>query len=218
MNPSADELGAIPVLASLSADELDQARPYFTLRSYPKGAVVVPEGDAVEVLCFILSGSAQPFWRDEAGYQIKLGVEVAGAHFPDTSLAGQPSAATWAAVSDLRVGCIDLCDLKLLMRRHPLIAEVLLMDVAARLRRILARTKMLTMEDVYTRVVRLLLAGATETTGELMSERLTHAEIGERINATREMVGRVLRELAKGGYVRTESDRIVILRKPPARW
>ena len=104
------------------------------------------------------------------------------------------------------------------MQRHPSISEVMLIDVAARLRRMLARAKMLTMEDVYGRVVRVLLTGATETAGELVAERLTHAEIGQRIGATREMVGRVLRELAKGGYVRADPGRIVILRKPPARW
>ncbi len=41
MNPSADELGAIPALASLSTDELHEARPYFGLRWYAKGAIVV---------------------------------------------------------------------------------------------------------------------------------------------------------------------------------
>ncbi len=218
MTPSTDELGAIPALASLSAAELDDACQYFEVRSYPKNAIIVAEADEVGYLCFILSGSAQPFWRDEAGCQLKLGVEVAGAHFPDTSLAGQPSAASWAAVSDLRLACIGLADLHLLMQRHPRIATVMLLEVSARLRRLLARTKAMTMDDVYTRVVRLLLAGATETTGELIAGRLTHAEIGERVGATRQMVGRVLRELAKGGYVRAEPDRIVILRMPPRRW
>ena len=218
MNPSAEELRSLPVLASLTAAELEDSCWYFTVRSYPKNAIVVTEGDEVGFLGFILSGSAQAFWRDDAGYQLKLGIEVAGAHFPDSSLAGQPVAASWAAVSDLRLACIRLDDLKLLMRRYPLIAEVMLMDVAARLRRTLVRAKMLTMEDGYARVVRLLLAGTPGSAGELISERLTHAEIGERVGATREMVGRILRELAKGGYVRTEPDRIVILRKPPARW
>ena len=188
------------------------------VRSYEKSTVVVTEGDEVGYLGFILLGSAQPFWRDDAGYQLKLGIEIAGAHFPDSSLAGQPVAVSWAAVSDLRLARIDLSDLKLLMRRHPPVAEVMLMDAAARLRRMILRARMMSMEDVYARVVRLLLAGAPGASGEVISERLTHAEIGERANATREMVERVLRELAKGGYVQAERDRIVLLRKPPARW
>ena len=88
MKPSIDELRSLPALRSLSAAELEDARQYFTVRSYEKSAIVVTEGDEGGYLAFILSGSAQPFWCDDAGYQLKLGVEIAGAHFPDTSLAG----------------------------------------------------------------------------------------------------------------------------------
>jgi CRP/FNR family cyclic AMP-dependent transcriptional regulator len=218
MHPSAEELKSLPAMASLTAADLEQEREYFVLRAYQKHAIVVTEGDEVSHAHFILSGNAQAFWRDEAGSQLKLGIDGAGAHFPDSSLTGEPAGASWAAVSDLQLARIRLSDLHLLMRRHPPIAEVMLMDVAARLRRMLARAKMLTMEDVYGRVVRLLLAEAVGTRSEQVAERLTHAEIGQRIGATREMVGRVLRELAKGGYIRSEPGRIVILRQPPARW
>ena len=54
--------------------------------------------------------------------------------------------------------------------------------------------------------------------GRLTTERLTHAEIGQRIGATREMVGRVLRDLARGGYIQAGRDRVTILRRPPPRW
>jgi CRP/FNR family transcriptional regulator, cyclic AMP receptor protein len=218
MKPSADELRSVPVLASLLADELEVACQYFTARTYQKNAIFVTEGDQLEFYYLILAGSSQAFWRDDEGHQLMLGIDSAGAHFPDLSLTGEPAAVSYVALSDLRLACIRLADFKQLMQRHPRIAEVMLIDVATRLRRLLGRAKMLTMEDVYGRVVSLLLAGTTGTSGELIAERLTHAEIGQRIGATREMVGRVLRELAKGGYVRAEPDRIVILRKPPARW
>ena len=81
MNPSADELRSLPVLASLSAAELEDSCRYYTVRSYPKNAIVVTEGDEVGFSGFILSGSAQAFWRDDAGYQLKLGIEVAGRTF-----------------------------------------------------------------------------------------------------------------------------------------
>ena len=73
------------------------------------------------------------------------------------------------------------------------------------------------MEDVYARVVKLLLARAVETDGRLVTDRVTHADIGHRVGATREMVGRVLRELAGGGYVKADRGRIVILRNLPNR-
>ncbi|MGE5793567.1 MAG: Crp/Fnr family transcriptional regulator, partial [Bacteroidota bacterium] len=74
-----------------------------------------------------------------------------------------------------------------------------------------------TMEDVYARVVKLLLASAVENGGKRVAD-LTHAEIGQRVGATREMVGRLLRDLARGGYIKSERGRITILRRPPQRW
>jgi CRP/FNR family cyclic AMP-dependent transcriptional regulator len=85
------------------------------------------------------------------------------------------------------------------------------MDVVARLRRLVERTKTFTMEDVYGRVVKLLLANAVKTDDKLVTERLTHAEIGKRI-------GRVMRDLARGGYIQVTRGRVTIVRTPPKRW
>ena len=103
------------------------------------------------------------------------------------------------------------------MLRHPQVAVALLMDVVARLRRLLQATRTLAMEAVYTRVVKLLLARAKEVDGKLVAD-LTHAEIGERVGATCEMVGRILRDLVRGRYIKAERGRMTILRTPPKRW
>jgi CRP/FNR family cyclic AMP-dependent transcriptional regulator len=137
-------------------------------------------------------------------------------HFPDQALIGEPTLVSHIAVTDLRVAAIRWDDLTRLLERHPKIALAMLMGVAARHRRMIARAKMLTMDDVYGRVVKLLLASASD--GGHVRERLTHAEIGQRVGATREMVGRVLRELARGGYIEADNGHISILKNPPARW
>jgi CRP/FNR family cyclic AMP-dependent transcriptional regulator len=216
--PTAADIAAIPLFASLSPEELQEATQLFTVRSYAKNAIVATEGDRLDMFNIVLSGNVQAFWRDEAGHQLKLGVEGPGDHFADATLGGEMVLVSFIAVADLRVASIRMPDLKQLLRRHPQVAVVLLMDVVARLRRLLQRTKTLTMDDVYGRVVKLLLARAVETDGKPVSERLTHAEIGQRVGATREMVGRVLRDLARGGYIRAERGRMTILRKPPRRW
>ena len=68
------------------------------------------------------------------------------------------------------------------------------------------------------RVVKLLMANAVDVNGKLVAERLTQAEIGQRVGATREMAGRILRDLARGRYIECERGRITILRKLPQRW
>jgi CRP/FNR family cyclic AMP-dependent transcriptional regulator len=214
---TAKQLSAIPLLAALSPKELEAAAQLFTIRSYPKHAIVANEGDRLEMFNVVLAGNVQAFWRDEAGHQLKLGIDGPGDHFADVTLGGEPALVSHMAITDLRVAAIRMIDLKQLLRRHPQVATVLLMDVVARLRRLVQRTRTLTMEDVYGRVVKLLLACAVDAGGKAISERLTHAEIGQRVGATREMVGRVLRELSAGGYIKAEAGRISILRKPPSR-
>ena len=216
--PTAEDLAAIPLFASLTPKELQVVAKLFTVRSYQKDTIVVTEGDRLDLFNIILSGKSQAFWRDQDGHQLKLGVDVPGGHFVDATLGGEPTLVSVIAVEDLRVASIPMTDLKQLLQRHPQVAVVLLLEVVARLRRLLARTKTLTMEDVYGRVVKLLVTLAEEGDGKRVTERLTHAEIGQRVGATREMVGRVLRDLARGGYIKADRGRMFILRKPPSRW
>ena len=215
--PSVAELANLPVFASLSEAELRAAARLFTLRRFPRDAVVATAGERLEVFNFILSGSIQFFWRDEDDRLMKLGLEGPGGHFADVTLGGEPILMSIVAVEDLRVASIPMSELKALLLRHPGVSIGLLLDVVARLRRVLQTTRSLTMEDVYARVVKLLEARAVEVDGRRVVE-VTHAEIGHRVGATREMVGRLLRDLTRGGYVKAARGRVTLLRKLPPRW
>jgi CRP/FNR family cyclic AMP-dependent transcriptional regulator len=215
--PSVAELATLPLFASLSEAELRAAAQLFTLRRFPRDAVVATAGERLEMFNFILSGSIQFFWRDEDDRLMKLGLEGPGGHFADVTLGGEPILMSIVAVEDLRVASIPMSDLRTLLLRHPQVSSGLLLDVVARLRRVLQTTRSLTMEDVYARVVKLLESRAVEVDGRRVVD-VTHAEIGHRVGATREMVGRLLRDLARGGYIQAARGRVMLLRKLPPRW
>ena len=217
-SPTPSDLAALPLFTSLTRHEVEAAARLFTIRSYQKDAIVATEGDRLDMFNVILSGSIQFFWRDETGHQVKLGIDGPGGHFSDVTLTGEPILMSVIALEDLRVASIPIAEVKALMLRHPQVGLALLADVVARLRRLVERTKGFTMEDVYGRVVRLLLANVIDKGGERVIEHMSHAEIGQRVGATREMVGRILRDLARGGYIKTARGRITMLRKPPRRW
>jgi CRP/FNR family cyclic AMP-dependent transcriptional regulator len=217
-HPTPAELSAIPLFESLSEAELRAIAPAFAVRAYPKDAIVATEGDRLEMFNIVLSGRVQFFWRDESGHQVKLGIDGPGGHFADVTLTGEPILMFIIVLEDLRVASIPIAEVRALARRHPGVAVALLDDVVARLRRLVQRTKGFTMEGVYGRVVQLLLANATERDGVRVVERLSQAEIGQRVSATREMVGRILRDLARGGHVEIARGRITLLRDPPKRW
>ena len=216
--PKAADLAAVPLFASLSQEELQETAQLFTVRSYPKGAIVATEGDHLDLFNIVLLGKVQFFWHDEAGHQVKLGIDGPGGHYADVTLGGEPILMSVIVLEDLRVASIPMAALKALLLRHSQVGFGLLMDVVARLRRLVERTKAFTMEDVYGRVVKLLLATAVKADDKLVTERLTHAEIGKRVGATREMVGRVMRDLVRGGYIEVVRRRVTIARTPPKRW
>jgi CRP/FNR family cyclic AMP-dependent transcriptional regulator len=216
--PTAIELVRVPLFALLSPKELHAAAQLFTVRSYPKDAIVATEGERVSMLNFILSGRVKIFWRDEAGRQLDVAFLDPGEHFADSTLGGEPMLHSVIALEDLRLASILMSEFEGLLLHHPPLAVAYLKRVVSRLRRNIVGMRTLTMEDVFGRVVHFLLARAVETDGKLVTERLTHAEIGHRVGATREMVGRVLRELARGGYIKADRGRITVLRKPPRRW
>jgi CRP/FNR family cyclic AMP-dependent transcriptional regulator len=51
-----------------------------------------------------------------------------------------------------------------------------------------------------------------------MEPRPTQQDIANRIGASREMVSRILTDLARGGYIQVEDKQIVIRRKIPSHW
>jgi CRP/FNR family cyclic AMP-dependent transcriptional regulator len=217
-SPSLEQLASLPFFESFSRKDVAAEAKHFAVRTYAKDAIVFSEGERVECFNFVLSGSVQACWRDDAGHPFKLGIDGPGDHFPDVILNGEPALVSHIAVSDLTVAAIRVADLRQLLRRHPQAAFTLMMDIVARLRRLVRRSKTLTMEDVYGRIVKLILASSVEVDGRLQTEPLTHAEIGTRVFATREMVGKVLRDLTRGGYLKAERGRLVILKKLPPRW
>ena len=109
-------------------------------------------------------------------------------------------------------------DFEALLLQHPKLAVAFVKRVIQRFRRRLEATRTFAMKDVYGRVTQFLQSRAVETGGRVLTERLTQEEIARRVGATREMVGRVLRDLTRGGYLQVDRGRIEIVRKLPARW
>jgi CRP/FNR family cyclic AMP-dependent transcriptional regulator len=103
---------------------------------------------------------------------------------------------------------------------HPDFALHLVRKLFALVRRSTDTVKRLALDDVYTRISKLLYELAQEdAAGHLVvTDRLTQQDIADRVGSSREMVSRIFKQLTIGGYVATEGKRIVLLKKLPARW
>jgi CRP/FNR family cyclic AMP-dependent transcriptional regulator len=217
-SPTAEDLAGSTFLRSLAPEDLRAAAQLFAIRRYPKGAILVSEGDRLDVFSIVLSGRVRFFWRDDNGREVDIAVVGPGEDFAAQSVGGEPMLTSVIALEDLRLASVPVAEFERLLLRHPQLAVAYLKRVIALFRSTMAVRRSFSMEDVYGRVTELLLGSAVETDAGLVTERFTHAEIGRRVGATREMVGRVLRELARGGYIKADRGRFTVLRKPPRHW
>jgi CRP/FNR family cyclic AMP-dependent transcriptional regulator len=80
--------------------------------------------------------------------------------------------------------------------------------------------KSLALSDVYGRMARLLNALA-QPGGDgrlVVPEKLTQQDIADRVGASRDMIGKLMKDLTAGGYLQVEDRTITILRKLPTGW
>ena len=100
---------------------------------------------------------------------------------------------------------------------HPDFALHISQKLTRMVRRLTEQVKSLALQDVYGRMVRVLME-LSEPAGDqrVVREKLTQQDIADRVGSSREMVNRVMKELTTGGYVTVRDGRHVILRKLPA--
>lgn len=216
--PTPAELAGSTLLKALAPTDLPEVAALFRIRRYPKGAILVSEGDHLGFFSIILEGRVKFFWRDDSGRQVDVAVVGPDEDFAAQALSREPILTSIIALEPVRLAAIPLDDFEQLLLRHPPLALAYVKRVVTLFRRTIAARRSFAMETVYGRVIELLLGSAKETDGGLVTERFTHVEIGQRVGATREMVGRVLRELARGGYVEADRGRFIVRRRPPRHW
>jgi len=88
--------------------------------------------------------------------------------------------------------------------------------LAGMIRKLTDATQGLALQSAYRRLVARLLERAVEENGRtVIPERLTHQLLADMIGCSREMVSRIMSDLAKGGYIRVEGKGWIIERKLP---
>jgi CRP/FNR family cyclic AMP-dependent transcriptional regulator len=198
---------------------LDKIAAGATVRTFPKRAIIVTEGDDSDSLYLVLSGKARVFVADDKGREVQLNQLGPGEYFGEVTLDGGPRSASVMALEECRCAVVKRGELTAFLEQHGELALHIVRKLARRVRDLTENVRSLALMDVYGRVARLLLELAEEEDGKLViRENLTHKDIASRVGASREMISRIFSDLAEGGYVRKEEGNLVIARKPPPRW
>jgi CRP/FNR family cyclic AMP-dependent transcriptional regulator len=191
-----------------------------TLRGYRKGTLIIEEGTHGDTLYVLLAGRVKAFSSDARGRELVYGVYGAGDYFGEMSLDGGPRSASVMADTVCTCAVLTRQTLREHIQAEPEFAFELIARVARRARVATQSARSMALLDVYGRLVQLFesLAAAQPDGTRIIAERLTHAEIASRVGCSREMVSRLLKDLARGGYLASGNGQIVILQRLPRQW
>jgi len=203
----------------LSDAELKALSQRAIMRAFAKNTVVVSEGDRADSLYIVLSGRVRVYVSDDQGKEMFLSEAGKGEYFGEMALDEGPRSASVITLEPTRLLVVPKDDFAAFLAKSPEFALHLVRKLIRRVRALTHDVKSLALMDVYGRVARMLLDLAVERDGEIVIEdRPTQQEMANRIGASREMISRILTELAAGGYIEVARDRITISRALPCGW
>ena len=205
--------------SNLDEAALRAVSPRGVIRSFPKGAVLVNEGDGTDALYVLLSGRVKAFLSHEDGKEVVLSTIGVGEYFGELVLDGGPRSASIMALEPCRAYLIPRLDVEDMLEHNPVFARDLMNRLIGRVRSLTSRVRDLTLNDVYGRFVKFVDAHAIEKDGlRVVPERLTQHDIASRIGGSREMVSRIVKDLAAGGYITMDAKHVTVHKKLPAKW
>lgn len=187
-------------------------------RPFRANTILISEGDAGETLYIVLSGRLRAYASSEEGRDVVLGEHGPGEYVGELSLDGRPRSASVKTLEASSCCVVAGAELRGFLAEHPDFALHLSQKLTRMVRRLTEQVKSLALQDVYGRMVRVLmeLSDPGEGSERVVREKLTQQDIADRVGSSREMVNRVMKDLSAGGYVALRDGRYVIQRKLPA--
>jgi CRP/FNR family cyclic AMP-dependent transcriptional regulator len=203
----------------LPPDQLKALGERGAVRSYPKNAVIINQGERSDSLFIVLSGKVKVYLSDDSGKELLLSTHGPGEYFGEMILDEGPRSASVMTLEPCRFSVVTTDQFKAFLVQNPEIGLELIKSLIHRVRALTKTVGNLGLLDVYGRVARLLMDLAVDEDGKLVvAEPMTQQDMASRVGCSREMVSRILKDLRVGGYIAMEGTRLVITRKPSANW
>lgn len=197
---------------------LEQFLEHCHRRTYPAKSIVINAGDYSDELFYIVSGSVTVLMEDDQGREIVLAYLNAGEFFGELAFFDEEHRrSAWVRT---RVKCelaqISYERLRTVFEGSCEVLFKIASQMAVRLRHTSRKVGDLAFLDVSGRVARVLLDLCDEpdamTHPDGMQIRVTRQELGRIAGCSREMVGRVLKDMEDRHLITAHGKTIVVFR------
>lgn len=186
-------------------------------RQFPPKAAIIRQGDPAGELYFIISGSVTVLLEDDKGHEIVLAYLNPGDFFGEIGLFNEDAnrTALVRARAESEIAQISYNKLRGLTELYPDLIIAMTSQIARRLRNTNRKLGDLAFMDVYGRVARTLLDLCDEpdakTHPDGMQVRVTRQELARLVGCSREMVGKVVKDMEEQKHIAANGKNIVVL-------
>ncbi|ALP54610.1 cyclic AMP receptor protein [Candidatus Tenderia electrophaga] len=183
---------------------------------YPNKSVIIHGGDTPDSLYYITEGSVSVVAEDDDGNEMVLAYLNAGDFFGEMGLFSEtPQRSAWIrARGECEVAEIGYDRFREMAKHDADVLFQLASQMALRLRRTSDMATRLAFMDVSGRVARTLLDLTKQpdamTHPDGMQIKITRQELGRIVGCSREMVGRVLKNLEQQNLISAKGKTIVV--------
>jgi CRP/FNR family cyclic AMP-dependent transcriptional regulator len=215
-----DIFDQVPLFENLSEDERNSLASRFIVRHHPKNSVIINEGDDTSSFYIILKGRVKVYLTDDNGKEVVLNIQGQGEYLGEVALLDEsPRSASVLTMEDSQFAVLNRQSFIECISESPQLSLKVMQGLTRRLRALSENVRSLALMDVYGRMARLLLELAVDRDGDrVIEDRLTQNDIAARIGASPKMVGRIMQDLKKGGYVRKKGKHLIIANSLPPAW
>jgi CRP-like cAMP-binding protein len=221
VGPSSSEvvelLARVPVLSTLTPEDLERVAQLAVPRRFEPGQVVFREGDASDTCYIVRDGHARAVRGHGDGRTITLATFGPGDIFGELAMfEDELRSATVEAIEQTSVVAVLGPDMRRLMAEHPQISTRLVIALGRRLRETNERLSRQSFQTVQSRVAVVLkelvaqgrAEGAKEDDGVLVTA--TQADLAQLAGSSRESASRFLAVLERAGVISQGRGRLVV--------
>jgi CRP/FNR family cyclic AMP-dependent transcriptional regulator len=209
-----------PALSPISPDDLQFISGRGVTKFFQKHSLLISEGDHSDTLFFIHQGKVKIFVSEQEGKEAILNIQGPGEYFGELALIdSSPRSASAITLESSLLSLVPRANFEQCLVERPTLALKLIRSLSCRVRTLTEEVKTLALYDVYGRLTRTLLKLANgNQDGLVIDQKLTHQDLANMVGASREMVSRIMKDLASGGYITIANRRITINTKLPSAW
>ncbi|MBC7623835.1 MAG: Crp/Fnr family transcriptional regulator [Aeromicrobium sp.] len=186
------------------------------ITTFNKREMLIREGERGETLFILLRGRVKVFSANNEGKELILDTLGPGDTLGEMTLDAGVRSASVEALEATTCSVVTADEMRRYITANPEFALQLITHLIGRTRIAVENLKRMAPLNVHGRLTTLLTSLTPKQQGTgYITEKLSQQQLAERVGASRDMVSRILHDLAAEGYVAIHSKQIDVLKPLP---